>query len=235
MLPYSSIIIPAAGNSTRMSGSVRKPFVELAGTPILFHACRRLRQIENVLEIILVAHPDDLPRIQGELWNQLESEGITLAVAGGDSRSESVWNGMEVVDARAEIIAVHDAARPFPSVPMMSELFALAIKRGAAIPVVPLSDTVKRIEGDMVVETPMRRGLMRVQTPQVFKSDLLIDAFEYVMRTGGLSDAVTDEAMAAEAAGVKVAALLSDEYNFKITTPRDLKIAEALLAAGVVA
>ncbi|MCL2000807.1 MAG: 2-C-methyl-D-erythritol 4-phosphate cytidylyltransferase, partial [Planctomycetes bacterium] len=130
--------------------------------------------------------------------------------------------------------AVHDAVRPFFSLDAVSALFAIARRRGAAGPGIPLSDTLKQVEGDVVTETPRRAGLMRVQTPQVFRSDLLIEAYEYAIRTGGLSERITDDAQLVEALGREVAAVATDELNLKITSPLDMKIAQALLAAGLV-
>jgi len=228
-----SVVIPAAGTSTRMGGTVRKPFLPLAGEPILVRTCRAKAALPNVREIIVAAHPEDLPLIEGEWEGRLRAAGMTLAVAGGACRAESVWNALQVVSAEAEIVAVHDAARPFVSMDVAAALVSTAMRTGAAVPVVSLSDTVKRIEGDRVTETPRRTGLMRVQTPQVFRSDLLIDAYEYAIRTGGLTEAHVDDALVVEMFGGAVSAVLSDELTFKITTPRDVQLAEAVLAAGL--
>ena len=229
-----SVIIPAAGTSTRMGGTVRKPFLPLAGEPILVRTCRAMAALPNVREVIVAAHPEDLPAIESDEWaGRLRDAGMTLAVAGGACRAESVWNALQVVSAEAEIVAVHDAARPFVSADVAAALVSTAARAGAAVPVVPLADTVKRIEGDRVTETPRRTGLMRVQTPQAFRSDLLIDAYEYAIRTGGLTEAHVDDAQVVEAFGAEVSAVLSDELAFKITTPRDFQLAEAILAAGL--
>ncbi len=229
-----SVIIPAAGSSERMGGDVRKPFLTLNGEPILFRTCRKLLQIENIFEIVVAVHPDDLAFLQNEKWEEAQTAGITLAVAGGPSRAQSVWNALEVVSARAELVAVHDAVRPFVPMDVVRALMSTARKRGAAVPVIPLGDTPKRIDGDKIVETPRRRGLMRVQTPQVFRSDLLIEAYEYRMRTGGLTEEITDDSQLVEALGGEVAAVYGSEFNVKITSPADMRMAEAFLAAGLV-
>ncbi|MCC8189813.1 MAG: 2-C-methyl-D-erythritol 4-phosphate cytidylyltransferase [Planctomycetes bacterium] len=231
--PDVSVIIPAAGEGVRMGGDRRKPFLTLAGEPILFRTCRALRALPAVLEIIIAVHPDDLEEVQNARWDEARRAGVELAVAGGSCRAESVWNAMQVVSARAELIAVHDAVRPFVGGDLLAALVSTARKRGAAVPVVPMLDTPKRIEGDTVVETPRRTGLMRAQTPQVFQSDLLIEAYEYRGRTGGLDDSVTDDAQLVEAMGGEVAAVYGSEINVKITTPADLRLAEAILAAGL--
>lgn len=229
-----SVIIPAAGESLRMGADTRKPFLRLGGESILFRTCRMLSSLPGVFEIIVAVHPEDLHYVQDTIWEEAQAVGIELAVAGGATRAESVWNALQVVSARAQLVAVHDAVRPFLSLDVAKALISTARKRGAAVPVVPMVDTPKRIEGDVIVETPRRAGLMRVQTPQVFQSDLLIEAYEYRLQTGGLTEHVTDDAQLVEALGREVAAVYGNELNMKITSPNDLKVAEALLAAGLV-
>ena len=229
-----SIVIPAAGNGDRMGGAVHKPLLNLCGEPILFRTCRKLKSIPGVLEIIVAAHPDDVHYLQDEVFEQARAAGIVLVVAGGKCRAQSVWNALEVVSAKAELVAVHDAVRPFIPVDIVKALFSTARRRGAAVPVVPLSDTVKRIDGDVIIETPRRAGLMRVQTPQVFKSDLLIEAYEYRMQTGTLSEYITDDSQLVEALSHPVASVLGHELNIKITSPTDLTLASTLLTAGLV-
>lgn len=228
------VIVPAAGLGLRMDSDTRKPFLALGGEPILFRTCRRLADIPGVLEIIVALHPDDVEYIQDEKWEEARAAGITLAVAGGGSRAESVWNALQVLSARAELVAVHDGVRPFLSIDVAKALISTARRRGAAVPVVPMVDTPKRVEGDVIVESPRRAGLMRVQTPQVFKSDLLIEAYEYALRTGGVSENTTDDAQLVSALGHEVAAVFGNELNLKITSKNDLRLAEALLAAEMV-
>lgn len=234
-VPSVSAIVPAAGASTRMGGDVRKPWLELAGEPILYRTCRRLRELPGVREIILAVHPEDLESVRESRGDALSDLGVTLIVPGGSCRAASVWSALSACDPTSELIAVHDAVRPFLSKDIAKALFQTAAKRGAAVPIVPMADTPKRIEGDVVTETVRRRGLVRVQTPQVFRRDLFLAANEYALSTGGFTDAVTDDASLVEAYGQPVTAVFSEEYNFKITTPRDLRMAEALLQAGVVA
>ncbi|MDR3078324.1 MAG: 2-C-methyl-D-erythritol 4-phosphate cytidylyltransferase [Planctomycetota bacterium] len=226
-------IVAAAGLGLRMGGPIRKPFLELAGEPLLFRVCRRLASVPGVFEIIVALHPDDLVFFQDHMEEKARECGITLSVAGGTSRAESVWNALQVVSARAEITAVHDAVRPFATTAICQEVIAAARRRGAAVPVVPLGDTPKRVEGDKVLETPRRLGMMRAQTPQAFRSDLLIEAYEYAIRTGGLSESVTDDAQLVEKMGAEVAAVYGDELNLKITSAADLRLAQVLLAAGM--
>lgn len=229
-----AVIIAAAGLGLRMGGPVRKPFLELAGEPLLFRTCRRLASTPGVFELIVALHPDDVDFFQDDLGEKARECGVTLSVAGGPSRAESVWNALQVVSAKAEITAVHDAVRPFASADVCREVISAARRRGAAVPVTPLGDTPKRVEGDRVLETPKRLGMMRAQTPQAFRSDTLIAAYEYAIRTGGLSEGVTDDAQLVEKMGAEVAAVYGDELNLKITSAADLRLAEVLLAAGMV-
>ena len=226
-----SVIVPAAGMGERMGGPVRKPFLEVGGESILVRTCRRLAAVPGVFEIIVALHPDDLENFRN---GEASDAGATLAVAGGACRAETVWNAIQVVSARAELTAVHDAVRPFFAMDTAKALIATARRRGAAVPAVPISDTVKRIEGDRVVETPRRLGLMRIGTPQVFRTDLLIEAYEYAIRTGGLSASVTDDSQLVENLGHEVAAVHDGAFNLKITSPADFRLAKALFAAGLV-
>lgn len=233
-IPPTSVVVPAAGSGIRMGCEVRKPWIQLGGEPLVVRTCRRLSCVPGVAEIILAVHVDDLEAVQGKRAGELAACGVTLSVEGGKTRAESVWNAVQVMSAGSELIAIHDAARPFVSQAVCTTLLQTAARYGAAVPIVPMSDTVKRVEGEAVVETPSRLGLVRVQTPQVFRSDLFIDACEYALRTGGFPESLTDDAMLVENFGHEVAVVLSEETNIKVTTPRDLRIAEALLAAGAV-
>lgn len=229
-----SVILAAAGEGSRMGGTVRKPLLALGGVPILLRTLRRLASIDLVQEILVAVHPEDVDAIRGSVWDAWMEAGATLLVAGGSSRAESVWNALQVTDPGADVVAVHDAVRPFVPVDLCRALFRMAHKRGAAVPVLPVQDTVKRIEGDAVIETPRRAGLVAVQTPQVVRRDLFINAYEYRFSTGGLGEAITDDASLVEAYGAQVSVLHGSPWNLKITRPDDLRLAEALLAAGLV-
>lgn len=232
--PVVSVILPAAGESTRMGGPVRKPYLPLGGEPILLRTVRAMRALPGVGEVVLAIHPEDQGAMDGPEGDALRAAGVTLAVAGGDNRAESVLRAVEAADPMADLVAIHDAVRPFAPADMCKALFGLAMRRGAAVPILPLADTVKRIEGDTVLETIRRAGLVRVQTPQVVQRDLYIEAAEYARSTGGVSERVTDDASLVEAYGREVAVLHGSPFNLKITTKEDLRIAEAFLAAGLV-
>lgn len=232
--PVVSLIIPAAGDSTRMRASKRKPWLPLGGKPIILRTLELFHSLPWVQEIILVVNEADEEEANGPLYDSLASRGVSMIVTGGANRAESVWNGVQVSDPSSEVVAVHDAVRPFISLDTCKAIMRTARDRGACVPVVPMQDTVKRVEGDKVTETIRRLGLMAVQTPQCFRRELLIEAYEYATRTGGVLENITDDASLVEAYGETVSVVLGSSANLKITTPEDLVIAEAMLKAGVV-
>ena len=229
-----SVLVPAAGDSTRMGGPVRKPWMQLAGQPILLHTLRAIRAWPGVDEVIVLVHPEDLENARGPAGRVLMEAGATLVAAGGASRNESVWAGLEILDPSTDLVAVHDAVRPFLGSETAGLLARTAWERGAAVPMLPTVDTVKRIEVDQVTETVRRHGLVRIQTPQVFRLDLLLDAHEAVRATGGYQRHHTDDASLVEAAGEPVSVVMGEPWNLKITTREDLRLAEALIGAGLV-
>lgn len=229
-----TVILPAAGESSRMGLSTRKPFLPLSGITILERTCQRMMETKLVGEIVLAVHPDDLEAVQDQYEEKLMRVGVSMIVAGGRSRAESVWNALEVSDPSADVVAVHDAVRPFASVSLCRALFKLAHQRDAAIPASPVTDTIKRVEGDAVTETVRRLGLMQVQTPQAFRREMLLGAFEFMRRTGGLTERITDDASMVEAYGHPVSVIHGEPYNLKITTKDDLRLAELLLQAQLV-
>ncbi len=232
--PTVSLIIPAAGDSTRMRASKRKPWLPLGGKPIILRTLELFHALPWVEEIVLVVNEADEEEANGPLWESLSARGVSMVVTGGANRAESVWNGLQVSDPSCEVVAIHDAVRPFISLDSCQAIMRTARDRGACVPVVPMQDTVKRIEGDKVTETIRRLGLMAVQTPQCFRRELLIEAYEHARRTGGILENVTDDASLVEAYGEEVHVVLGSSANLKITTQEDLVIAEAMLKAGVI-
>lgn len=232
--PTVSLILPAAGDSTRMRASKRKPWLTLGGKPILFRTLELFHSLPWIEEIVLIVNEADEDEANGPMWEALSARGVSMVVTGGANRAESVWNGLQVSDPSCEVVAIHDAVRPFISLDTCKAIMRTARDRGACVPVVPMQDTVKRIEGDKVTETIRRLGLMAVQTPQCFRRELLIEAYEHARRTGGILENITDDASLVEAYGEPVSVVLGSSANLKITTQEDLVIAEAMLKAGVI-
>jgi 2-C-methyl-D-erythritol 4-phosphate cytidylyltransferase len=225
-----AVILPAAGQSTRFSAQRRKkPFVELKGRPVWVRTAEHFVNRPDVAQTLIVVSPDDLEWFKEKFRPNLAFMEIEI-VTGGKERADSVQNALAEVKPDVDYIAVHDAARPLLTAKWIDAVFKEAEKTGAAIPGIPITSTLKRIKpdggGQLIKETVSREELWQAQTPQVFRRDLLIEA--YAKRGKG---SATDEASLVEKLGHKVAVVLGSPMNIKITTPEDFKMAEALVDA----
>lgn len=228
-MPKFAVILPAAGNSTRFGGAIRKPFLTLAGRPVwqrtleLFH---RLPEVAQIVLVLAVDEIDDFRKTYGGLL-LLAYDKVTLA-PGGAERFESVANGLAVVRADIDFVAVHDVVRALTTEELVRNVFSAAATHGGAIAGIPAADTLKRIDpvSKRIVETVARAGIFQAQTPQVFERSLLERAYA---GRADFGQAITDDAQLVEAAGGTVVVVPGSPLNFKITTPDDLKLAEALL------
>ena len=230
MTPFA-LLLPAAGLGTRMGG--RKALLELAGQPLIAHTLRCFAPFrEHLCQTILVAHPDDLEPIETH-WGALlrESYRVTDVVPGGARRQDSVRAGLACLRPEAELVAIHDAVRPFVSPQAILAAIEAAEATGAAIVATPMKPTVKRVAEGRIAATVDRRGLWCAQTPQVFRRQLILDAYAAAERDG--LDA-TDDAQLVEHIGRPEAVVPGSDLNIKITTPEDLRLAEAILAHGLV-
>ena len=219
-----SVIIVAAGSSTRMNG-VKKQLEKIGGTSVFVMSALKFDRSEKVGEIIIAAPEGDTA-----LYEKLAREGgvskLTAVAAGGETRMGSVRNCLEKVSANAEYIAIHDGARPLIETDEIERVFADAEKYGAAIAAVPAVDTIKEVGGNgFIVSTPPRGGLYYAQTPQVFRKSLYLSCLE---KAGGAADRVTDDASILELCGEHVKITEISGCNMKITRPDDLIMAEAL-------
>ena len=217
-------VIVAGGSGTRMNHEIPKQFLNLGGKPVIWHSINAFIAYKPELYIILVIHPEWI-----EYWNTLSSE-LPLprklrVVAGGKTRAESVFKGLAEAE-NYEWTAVHDAVRPLIQPVLIQKLFREATKKGNAIPVIPVKDSLRFIRGK-TSKAIDRSGLYQVQTPQVFRTKELILAF----KTKG-KEAYTDEATLAEKAGIEIHSIPGDPHNLKITVPADLALAELLLKSG---
>jgi len=222
-----SVIIPAAGLGRRM-GDIKKPYLDLAGKPILAHTLMVFQRCTLVNEIVVVAAPGDE---QACVKNVIIPYGIDKAdqvVAGGETRQESVFNGLRSVSAGTDMVMVHDCARPFVTEDMIQNTLDAANKCGATTVAVPVKDTIKEADDDsFVVNTLDRRRLWSIQTPQAFRYDLLLRAHLHA-RENNIQ--VTDDASLIEELGEHPVKLIMGDYqNIKITTPGDLTVAMAIL------
>lgn len=217
------MIIVAGGKGVRMGADVPKQFLLLDGKPILAHTLERMRQYSAELGIIVV-----LPHSQQDLWkNMCRKYGISVehtVVDGGDTRFQSAKNGLAAIpDDVIGVVGIHDAVRPFVSNEVIGRTFEMARKYGAAIPVMPVTDTLRLVEADGAGHNVWRANYRIVQTPQAFDIKTVKRAFDVEY-----DEAFTDDASVVEAAGVSVAMVDGNRENIKLTTPYDLALAEAM-------
>lgn len=213
-------IVVAGGKGTRMGADVPKQFIELDGKPLLMHTLRRLKDAVPEVQLILV-----LPADQHDFWHELcEHHRFTLPhmlTTGGATRFHSVLSGLNLVpEGQETLVAVHDGVRPFVGEDVVRACYKVAADTGAAVPVVPVVETVREIGGS----TLDRSRLRLVQTPQVFRLSLLRRAYEQPY-----TERFTDDASVVEAIGHAVTLVDGNRENIKITTPLDLCVAQALL------
>jgi 2-C-methyl-D-erythritol 4-phosphate cytidylyltransferase len=218
-------IIVAAGESRRMGFD--KLFAPLAGKPVVAHSIGNFNACRDIQQIIVVTRTENVGRIQ-EMASKEKWKKLDAVVEGGADRHLSVWNGLQAVDARKTLfVAVHDGARPLTTPKLISQCVKLAEETGAACCASPIPDTVKRASADQVVtESVDRGGLWAMQTPQIFSSALILQAYAAVIAN---NDTVTDEVSAIQRLGKKIALLRTKDWNFKITYPEDLELAERIL------
>ena len=207
-----------------MGGTIRKQFLEIQGKPILIHTLEKFDKAAGIKNIILVVPREDVETSK-ILVSQWGIQKVTNVIHGGQERQDSVRNGLEAVPKDAAFVAIHDGVRPFISSGKIDELVKEAKIHGAVIPVLPVPDTVKKIEDDKVVETMNREILKRVQTPQCFRVDWIQEAYHQAYQDGCVQ---TDDAALVERLGHPVHAIPGEVTNIKITTYWDLNIAETI-------
>lgn len=217
-------VVPAAGSSSRMAGR-DKILLPLGEQPVLAHTIRALELCPLITEIVIVTRRDLIVPI-GQLCRDCGFTKVTKVVPGGETRTHSVLHGVQEVSADAELIAIHDGARPLVSQEVLEAAITRAAQCGAAAPAVPVKDTVKRARDGVVEATLDRAELFAVQTPQVFQVDLIRTALARALEEGA---ELTDDCAAVERLGIGVALTRGDYRNLKLTTPEDLAVAEALL------
>jgi 2-C-methyl-D-erythritol 4-phosphate cytidylyltransferase len=224
MSEYLSAVVVAAGRSQRMGFD--KLLTPLAGRPLLFHTLERLFQSDAPSEIILVVRPGTEPEME-RLVEPLAKMGSIRLVAGGAQRQDSVQAGLQAVSPNSQFVMVHDAARPFVTKELIDTVLAAAEISDAAVCGAPCSDSLKEVgEDGLVTRTIDRSQLWTVQTPQIFRTQLLRDAYRAALSTGAT---FTDDTAVVEAMGHPVRIVLYHGINLKVTTPSDWKLAEAYL------
>jgi 2-C-methyl-D-erythritol 4-phosphate cytidylyltransferase len=217
-------IIVAGGSSQRMGFD--KLLAPLNGQPVVAYSIAAFEQTESVTDIVLVARAENLSDYE-EVVRTNTFRKVSAVIPGGPRRQDSVQRGLQQVGSATEFVAVHDAARALVSPNLIERIFQLARTHDGAASAAPVIDTLKRVDENHVVSGGAERAnLFAVQTPQIFRRDLLVQAYAAVF-DAGLE--VSDEISAVERAGSKVVLLPNEEPNFKITYPADLSLAEFVL------
>lgn len=224
---FVSVIIAAAGNSTRYGTGNSKQFLLLEGVPVLIKSVQAFEQIDEVKEIIITARKQDFDVIESFL-QQYNIKKVKSVVEGGATRQDSIAAAVKKVSEETEIIAVHDGARPLVSKETIIGVIEKAVEKGAAACAVPVKDTIKIIDSSgKIVTTPDRASLRAVQTPQVFDFALYKEA---IGKAVSESKQYTDDCQLIESMGHPVYLTDGDYENIKITTPDDLLVAEKFLS-----
>jgi len=217
-------VIAAAGRSARMGQGTPKVLLSLHQVPVIVRSILPFHHASVVEDIVVVATEASIERVR-ELVAKYGLGKVSAVVAGGLKRQQSVALGLQAL-GRCDVVLVHDGARPLVTAEIIERVVEAAVEHGAAVPAVPVRDTIKRVDGGRVLETLNRDELRAVQTPQGFRYDLLVQAHERAREEGFYG---TDDATLVERLGHPVAVVPGSPENLKITTPEDLLLAEALL------
>ncbi len=217
-------LVLASGSGIRLGGQTPKQFLLLGEKPVYRHSLEVFVRHPAVDHTILVCHPHWMEPVREELGEALPH---CTVIAGGETRMESGWNGLRSLDPQTEVVLIHDAARPFVDEALISRLIEAAVHHGAAVPAVPVTDTLIEVDGEQICAMPARERFLRVQTPQVFSYSLIVDAFERAR--ADRIDPPTDDSRLVHRLGHPVAWIQGSETNFKITTAADLRLAEQFL------
>jgi 2-C-methyl-D-erythritol 4-phosphate cytidylyltransferase len=226
MGPFS-VIFPAAGKSSRFGDPKQKKiYAELAGRAVWLRAVEPFVNRDDVGQMILAIAPEDRELFERRYRASVAFMNIQV-IEGGAERSDTVARALEAVDQRCEFVAIHDAARPCVGEELIDAVFAAARRHGAALPAVPVAETIKRVGEDRLTsETVPREGLYLAQTPQVFRRDLLCKAYAQRARAGA---GITDDCQLVESIGHRCAVVDGSRLNIKITTHEDMKLAAVIL------
>ena len=227
-------IILAAGEGRRVGGKVSKSYLPIAGRAMVLRTLDRMFSAQTVDRVVLVVAASELARCDSLLRGDRELKDRPWSLqSGGATRQQSAQRGLQCVAPETDIVIIHDGARPFVSAALIDRCVQAAAEKGAVVVGLPVRDTVKVVSPNgLIRSTPERSGLWEIQTPQVFRRELIVAAHEKAQSENAQ---VTDDAMVVERIGEPVYVLEGERYNFKITMPEDIWLAEALIRAGKLA
>ena len=222
--PHCSAVIVAAGSSQRMGSD--KLMMKLGEIPVLARTLKAFQSSPLIDEIVVVTRLDKLQEI-ADLCKEYGIDKVSRVIAGGKTRTESALAGVSEVSSSAKLIAIHDGARPLVTADVILRTVYAAAEHMAAAPAVPSVDTLKAVDAEgCIIGTVDRETTLRIQTPQIFRAELIKGALTKAVEKGMT---LTDDCAAAEMMGVRAKTVLGDEDNIKITTPRDMLFAAEIL------
>ena len=222
-----SVVLVGAGLGLRMGGPVKKPFLLLHNKPIFLHTVERFSGIDPVREIIFVTGNAEIQTLREQWQDTLAAHKVKKIVPGGKRRQDSVYQGLCNVDPDMEIVLIHDAVRPLVKQEHVNAVINKVKETGAAILAAPMKATVKEVDNNLLIRrTIPRSSLWMAQTPQGFQRKLIVSVFDQFKNT---DTEFTDDAQMVEQAGHSVYIVQGTDENIKITTPEDVRLAEALL------
>ncbi|HEX2896893.1 MAG TPA: 2-C-methyl-D-erythritol 4-phosphate cytidylyltransferase [candidate division Zixibacteria bacterium] len=219
-------VIVAAGKSVRFGGQIPKQFCEVTGKPLLAWTISAFERAASIDQIILVVDDENYDNSRKNIIEKYKYKKVSQMVIGGTSRRGSVYNALKAILSPAGIVAIHDGARPLVEPKDIDRVVESAKKYKAAMLAVPVTDTVKLVDGDIIVKTLERGKIWLAQTPQAFEFELIKKAHENFR---GKSEDITDDASLLENTGIKVKVIEPSSPNPKVTTPEDLVYVEAIL------
>ncbi len=224
MVDVSAIIV-AAGQGSRIGGSLPKQFQDIGGKPVTAHSLLKFEACKAITEIVLIVSEGWL-EFAVELARKYKIAKLSQVIIGGKERQDSVFKGLNALTAQPDIVAIHDAVRPFISIIKIEETVRAAQEFGGALVAVPVKDTIKAEKNGFVEKTLDRKVLWAVQTPQTFQFEILSEAYKNAYHKGIYS---TDDSALVEMAGHPVKIIEGDYQNMKITVPSDFALAEKLI------
>lgn len=213
-------IIPCAGQGKRMGSKVSKPYIDIGGRPLVTYTLDVFQNHPYIDTIIMVVRKEELEYCRENIVNKHSFTKVKAVVTGGKERQDSISLGISLLDKETEWVVVHDGVRPLITKEILARALEKAWKKGSAVVGVPVKDTIKKVNDDLSVsETPERKTLWQVQTPQIFRKDTLLRAYEQASLNNWQ---VTDDASLVEKLGEKVYMVEGEYTNIKVTTPEDI-------------
>lgn len=223
-------VIAAGGQGKRMNSNVSKQFLTIKGHPILYYTLNKFEKMKILNEIILVVPPADIKYTEEQIIRKYSFKK-TRIVEGGKERQDSVYNGLKALPKDVDIVVIHDGVRPFIPVKIIENSIEAATECDAVGVAVPVKDTIKVVDDKSIVKTtPDRKTLWAIQTPQTFKYDVIMKAYEKAAEDGFYG---TDDTVLVERMGLPVKIIEGSYENIKITTPEDIIFAEAFVSMGL--